>query len=100
MIGGPDPEMSAMLYEAYLDSFAPLAKAMEGALASRDEAALRRAAHAAAGAASSIAATRLTDAPRRLEACANDADWPGAETAHAEARRRSDDVIAFIQAAG
>jgi PAS domain S-box-containing protein len=98
MIGGPDPEMSEMLYEAYLQSFAPLAKAMDVALASRDKAALRKAAHAAAGAASSIAATRLTDVLRRLEACAGDADWPGAEAAHAEVRRRSDDVTDYIKA--
>jgi PAS domain S-box-containing protein len=97
MIGGPDPEMSAMLCEAYLGSFAPLETEMAAALAARNPTALRKAAHAAAGAASSIAATRLTDALRRLEVCANEEDWGGAENAHGEARRRADEVTAFLQ---
>ena len=71
MIGGPDPDMSEALYEAYLDFFAPLAKAMEVAHASRDEVALRW--DAMPDAASSIAATQLTDVLRRLETCAIDA---------------------------
>ena len=99
MIGGPDPEMSAMLYEAYRESYAPLATEMNTALAARNPTALRKAAHAAAGAASSIAATRLTDALRRLEACASEEDWSGAENAHGEASRRGDEVTAFIQGA-
>ena len=97
MIGGPDPEMSAMLYEAYLGSFKPMETEMAAALAGRNPTALRKAAHAAAGAASSIAATRLTDALRRLEACANEEDWAGAETAQGEAKRRADEVTAFIE---
>ena len=97
MIGGPDPEMSAMLHQAYLESVAPLVKEMDSALAARNSGGLRKAAHAAAGAASSIAATRLTDVLRRLEACASDADWAGAEAAHGEACRRADEVTAYIQ---
>jgi PAS domain S-box-containing protein len=99
MIGGPDPEMSALLHQAYLESFAPLATEMDTALAARNAGVLRKAAHAAAGAASSIAATYLTDALRRLEARASESDWSGAEDAHHEAQRRAKDVANYIEAA-
>ena len=98
MIGGPDPEMTEALHQAYLESFAPLVGEMSQALAARDANELRKAAHAAAGAASSIAATRLTEALRRLETHASEADWAAAEVAHGEATRRADEVAAFIAA--
>ncbi len=99
MMGGPDPEMAAILFEAFGASFEPLAAEMANALAARDATELRKAAHAAAGAASSIAAAQLTEALRGLEACAVAADWGAAEAAHAEVRRRADDVNAYISAA-
>lgn len=96
MIGGPDPEMTQALHEAYLESYAPLAGEMAAALAARDANELRKAAHAAAGAASSIAATRLTDALRRLETHARALEWAAAEDVHGEAVRRADEVAVFI----
>ena len=99
MIGGPDPEMTQALHETYLESYAPLAGEMAAVLAARDAPELRKAAHAAAGAASSIAAIRLTDVLRRLEGHASNADWPLAEETHAEASRRADEVAAYIEAA-
>jgi CheY-like chemotaxis protein len=96
MIGGPDPEMTAMLYEAYLDNFVPLVTAIETAITGRDAGALRRATHAAAGAASSIAAIPLTEALRRLEAAASEADWAEVESSHIETTRRARHVAAYI----
>ena len=98
MLGEVDPEMTATLHQAYAGSAVALMDVIETSIADGDTNALRQAAHAAAGAASSIAATRLTDALGRLEMAAVDADWPGIEKAMPDVRRRAAALLRYIEA--
>jgi len=71
---GDDDELVADVIQVYLEDYPQRLEAMAGAIQARDFARLRAEAHALKGGASTLAAGRVVDAARALEAVAETGD--------------------------
>ena len=92
---GADNEWISM----FVDLFPPALELLVNALEARDRDSLHDAAHAAKGAAGSIAATALTTYLAGIEHTSGTADWDSLERQAADARAEFERVVQFHKAA-